>query len=74
MSWGGEDVADAKGSTQVSELRIVELGPMVGDECVRDAEMIDDVLFYELCGVALGDLQKGLGLHPLYIVDGDLQI
>lgn len=45
--------------------RAIELFTVVGDDCVQEAESVDDVFPYEVLDFGDSDRGKGFGLDPL---------
>ena len=58
--------------SEVSEVLIVELSSIVGDNGMRQSEPEDDGLLNEVFHLPLSDLRQRLGFHPLgKVVDRD---
>ena len=49
---------------EVSELFVVKLSIVVGDDGLREVESIDDVLPYEFFSLDFDDLSHRLGFYP----------
>ena len=65
-------MCDIKFRTELSEVLIVELSSVVGDNGVRQSEPEDDELLDEVFHLSLDDLCQGFDLHPLSeVVDHD---
>ena len=68
----GQLVRDMKFCTELSEVLVVELSPIVGDDSVWQSEFGDDGLLDKVFHLTLDDLHQGFGLHPLSeVVDRD---
>ena len=68
----GRSVRDMKPRTEISEVLIVELSSVVGNNGVWQSEPEDDGLLNEVFHLSLSDLRQGFGFHPLSeVVDRD---
>ena len=65
-------MCNVKLHTEFSEVLIVELSSIVGDDSMRQPESVDDGFLDEVLHFALNDLGQRFDLHPLSeIVDCD---